>query len=90
MNKMSLTKQAKTLNKSQIDAVRGYLRGRRNGLRNDTMFLLSVKAGLRAKEIANLKWNMVVDSDGEVGEFLNITNQASKGKSSGRAIFLHI
>ena len=86
---MSLTKQAKTLNKSQIDAVRGYLRGRRNGLRNDTMFLLSVKAGLRAKEIANLKWNMVVDSDGEVGEFLNITNQASKGKSSGRAIFLH-
>ena len=28
-------------------------------------------------------------SYGEVGEFLNITNQASKGKSSGRAIFLH-
>ena len=86
---MSLTKQAKTLNKNQIDAVRGYLRGRRNGLRNDTMFLLSVKAGLRAKEIASLKWTMVVDAEGQIGDFINLTNDASKGNSSGRAIPIH-
>ena len=50
---MGLTKQAKTLNKSQIDAILNYLDGRRNSLRNQVIFLLSVKAGLRAKEIAS-------------------------------------
>lgn len=49
------------------------------------MFLLSVKAGLRAKEIANLKWSMVVNSDGMVGPNINLTDNASKGRS-GRSI----
>ena len=53
---MALGKQAKTLTKSQVDAVSAFLLARRNGLRDQTVFLLSVRAGLRAKEIANLKW----------------------------------
>ena len=60
---MALTKQAKTLNKNQVDAVLNYLAGRRNALRNQVIFLLSVKAGLRAKEIAYLRWEMVLDAD---------------------------
>ena len=60
---MSLGKQSKVLSKKQVTAVSGYLRGRRNGLRNETVFLLSAKAGLRAKEIAELKWSMVLESD---------------------------
>ncbi|SDZ24519.1 hypothetical protein SAMN05444004_108101 [Jannaschia faecimaris] len=43
---MALSKQAKTLNKNQISAVLNYLRGRRNQLRNQVIFLLSVKVGL--------------------------------------------
>ena len=63
---MSLQKQSKTLSKKQVAAVSGYLRERRNGLRNETIFLLSVKAGLRAKEISELEWGMVLKSDGSV------------------------
>ena len=85
---MGLGKQAKVLSKHQVSAVRSYLRDRRNGLRNETVFLLSVKAGLRAKEIASLTWSMVLDADGEVDTDIRLTNTASKGKS-GRVIPLH-
>ena len=43
---MGLGKQSKVLNKSQIEMVSNHLRSKRNGLRNQTIFLLSVKSGL--------------------------------------------
>ena len=46
---MALGKQAKTLTKQQIEFILGYLGSRRNGLRDQTIFLLSVRAGLRAR-----------------------------------------
>jgi len=82
---MSLGKQAKVLNSKQVDAVLNYINGLRYGLRNQVIFLLSVRAGLRAKEIAALKWSMVLGADGEIGEFIHLTNNASKGMS-GRII----
>ena len=39
---MGIGKQSKTLDKSQIEMVRIFLRSKRNGLRNKTIFLLSV------------------------------------------------
>ena len=65
-----------------------YLSGRRNGLRNKVIFLLSVKSGLRSKEISGLRWSMVVGPDGEIGDTINLTNEVSKGKS-GRIIPLN-
>lgn len=85
---MGLGKQAKILTSQQVKAVTAYLGTRRNGLRNQTIFLLSVKAGLRAKEIAYLKWSMVLEPDGAVGEAIHLTNTASKGRS-GRIIPLN-
>ena len=85
---MALGKQAKTLTKSQVDAVTAFLLTRRHGLRDQTVFLLSVKAGLRAKEIANLKWEMVIGPDGEVGSAIHLPNIATKG-NSGRIIPLN-
>ncbi|AML51469.1 tyrosine-type recombinase/integrase [Falsihalocynthiibacter arcticus] len=82
---MSLTKQAKTLNNNQIDAVLNYLDGRRNSRRNEVIFLLSIKAGLRAKEIAKLEWSMILDSDGSLSQFITLQNVATKG-NSGRKI----
>ena len=85
---MGLGKQSKTLNKSQIQMVSNHLRNGRNGLRNQTIFLLSVKSGLRAKEISQLSWKEVCNSDGEVDTQINLTNQTSKG-NSGRVIPLY-
>lgn len=85
---MGLGKQAKTLTDKQVKAVTAYLGTRRNGLRNQTIFLLSVKAGLRAQEIAYLKWSMILAADGNIGTAIHLTNTASKGKS-GRVIPLN-
>ena len=82
---MGLGKQAKTLSKQQIETIFHYVGSGRNGLRNQVILLLSIRAGLRAKEIAHLRWSMVVGSDGEVGDYIHLTNNASKGKS-GRII----
>jgi len=81
---MSLHKQAKILSPKQIDLVLTYLSSTRSSLRNQVIFLLSIKAGLRAKEIASLKWSMLVDSDGLIS-FIQLPNTASKG-NSGRSI----
>jgi integrase/recombinase XerD len=84
-----LGKQAKTLNKAQIEMISTYLRSKRNGLRNQTIFLLSVRAGLRAKEIAGLTWEMVLTPSREISDCIHLTNSASKGKSGGRIIPMH-
>ena len=60
---MSLGKQAKILSKGQIEATLGYLAKTRYPVRNRVIFLLSIKAGLRAKEIALLTWEMITDGD---------------------------
>lgn len=49
------------------------------------MFLLSVRAGLRAREIAALTWSMVTDAEGRLADAIELTNGASKGRS-GRPI----
>jgi integrase/recombinase XerD len=82
---MGLGKQAKTLSKGQVDAVLGYLATTRWPTRNRVIFLLSVKAGLRAKEIASLTWRMVTDARGNMGQAIYLENKASKGWS-GRVI----
>lgn len=82
---MSLGKQAKTLTKPQMDAVLAYFGSTRHPTRNRVIFLLSVKAGLRAKEIACLNWAMVTDAEGSLTDAISLTDIASKGRG-GRVI----
>ncbi|EME67594.1 hypothetical protein H261_22718 [Paramagnetospirillum caucaseum] len=49
------------------------------------MFLLSAKAGLRAKEIACITWSMVLTATGEVGDMIHLEDKATK-QASGRSI----
>src|ERR1700682_3873828 len=60
----------------------------RHPLRNTVMVLLSAKAGLRAGEIANLTWDMVVDANGQISGLIELTDGAAK-KCSGRSIPIH-
>jgi len=73
----------------QIKLVLLHLSTTRNPIRNHVIFLLSVKSGFRAKEIASLRWKMVMSSDGQMMNEIHLTNTASKGKSSGRVITIH-
>ena len=51
--------------------------------RNAVVFLLSIKADLRAREIAAVTWAMVTHAAGEVGDAIALENRASKGRSGG-------
>ena len=82
---MALGKQAKTLTKAQIDTLLLHVGNGRNGTRNRVVVLLSVRAGLRAKEIAHLTWSMVLNSDGTLADEIALQDCAAKG-SSGRLV----
>jgi integrase len=82
---MALGKQAKTLTKAQIDTLLLNVSSGRNGTRNRVIALLSVRAGLRAKEIAHLTWSMVLNSDGTLADEIALQDCAAKG-SSGRLV----
>ena len=86
---MALSKQAKILSKKQIEQLLWYVGTNRNAMRNRIIVLLSVRAGLRAKEIAGLKWSMITDADGDISDSIHLTDEASKGKS-GRIIPLNM
>lgn len=82
---MGLGKQAKVLSNQQTQLVLSFLATTRDSDRNRLIFLLSIRAGLRAKEIAALKWSMVMDADGAIADCIHLEDVATKG-SSGRVI----
>jgi integrase/recombinase XerD len=67
----------------------GSLATTRSPSRDRVMFLLSIKAGLRAKAMASLTWAMVTDAAGQIAKVMHVPNRASKGKTGGRTIPLH-
>ena len=81
-------KQAKTLSTDHIDDVLFFAERSRHPLRNRLIVLLSVKAGLRAAEIAKLSWDMILGPSGEVGVTIELQDKIAK-KGSGRSIPLH-
>src|SRR5437868_732029 len=78
-----LQRQAKALRKAQIAATLDHIARTRHPSRNRVIFLLSLRAGLRAKEIANLEWGMITDADGGIGQAIRLEDKASKGNSGG-------
>lgn len=86
---MALGKQAKIVSDRQVRALLAEIEFHRYPLRDRVMVLLSVKAGLRAIEIAGLRWRLVTDAKGEIADVIAFENTASKGRRGGRLIPLH-
>src|SRR4051794_18509791 len=79
---------AKVLRPGDVRHALAWAGRRRHGPRNRVMILLSIRAGLRAAEIAGLTWTMVSDATGDIGSILELP--AAKAKcGSGRRIPLH-
>jgi integrase len=82
-------KQAKTLATDHVDDFLFFAGRSRHPLRNRLIVLLSVKAGLRAAEIAKLSWDMVLGPSGEIGVAIELQDKIAK-KRGGRSIPTHI
>lgn len=81
-------KQAKILSADQIERLLLYTSKTRHPHRDHLIVSLSARAGLRAGEIANLTWDMVLDADGSIALAIELHDCAAK-KGSGRRIPLH-
>ena len=81
-------RQAKMLSEIVIRRSLKTLERRPSFLRDRVIFLLSVRAGLRACEISGLDWAMVVDANGRVNHLLDVRDSIAK-KRSGRRIPMH-
>jgi integrase len=83
-------RQAKALSTADLSDLLVFASCTRHPLRNTVMVLLSAKAGLRAGEIANLTWDMVVDATGQISGLIELADSAAKKKKcSGRSIPVH-
>src|ERR1035438_5844319 len=78
-------KRAKILAQGHVEDLLFFARQTRHPIRNQVIVLLSLKAGLRAAEIANLTWDMVVVSIAEIATSLELRDRVAK-KGSGRVI----
>lgn len=79
--------QAKTLTQSELDQVLRYISTRNYSSRNRTMLLMGFWAGLRVKEIAELKMGDVMNEDGTIRSEIRLSASQTKG-DLGRTIFL--
>jgi integrase len=83
-----LGKQAKIISPETLRRMLDYARQTRQPERDVVIVLLSVKAGLRACEIAGLEWPMAMTDNGEIADVIDIRSAIAK-KGSGRRIPMH-
>src|SRR5437660_9706500 len=83
-----LGRRAKILSSFDVGDMLAFASCTRHPLRNAVLVLLSAKAGLRAGEIANLTWDMLVDANGHISGLIELRDHAAK-KCSGRSIPVH-
>lgn len=81
-------RQARVLTDAVTRRALRAVRDRPDALRDRVMVLLSLRAGLRACEIAGLEWDLVLDPGGRVGHALAIPDRIAK-KDGGRRVPLH-
>jgi integrase len=81
-------RRAKILSPADVNDLLIFANCTRNPLRNRVVVLLSAKAGLRAREIANLTWDMVLGPTGQINGTIELRDHAAK-KGSGRVIPIH-
>lgn len=79
--------QAKTLTQAELDQVLRYISTRKYPERNRAMLLMGFWAGLRVKEIAELKMGDVLNQDGTIRSEVRLRAEQTKG-DLGRTIFL--
>jgi integrase len=81
-------RQAKVIRPAQMHAMLRHVRRHSDPVRSRVIILLSLKAGLRAAEIAKLEWQMVLDAAGDVSGTIEIDDRIAK-KGAGRRIPMH-
>ena len=83
-----MRQRAKALEPDDVRLLRALVARHRHPQRDDVIVLLSFKAGLRACEVAGLRWSMVLNSRHRVSAQLRVGGGIAKG-GSPRNIPIH-
>jgi integrase/recombinase XerD len=83
-----MLKQAKTLSKAEVRRVLDYVATRRHAARNRMLVLATFYAGLRAIEVASLRYCDVLDSIGKVKTEIWLKAWQTKGYE-GRMVYVN-
>ena len=78
-----MAKQAKTLNATELRRVLDYVATRKHAARNRAMVLTTFYGGLRACELAALRFGDVVDDKGKVRSEFVLAPEQTKGSKAG-------
>lgn len=79
--------QAKALTQQELDQVLSYVATKKYGARDRALILTSFLSGMRAKEIASLRFKDILNQDGGLKTEIRLTADMTKG-NHGRTVFL--
>jgi len=83
-----MAKQAKTLTQQEIRQVLDYVATRKHSLRNRTMIYAMFNTGMRVSEIAALRYEDVIGSDGVVRREIQLRAEDTK-TNEARVVFIN-
>ena len=86
--KYAMTKQAKTLNEQELRKVLDYISTRKHSARNRALLMTTFLSGMRVSEVASLRFNDVVDSEGNIRNEIRLTPAMTKGQFA-RVVFVN-
>jgi integrase/recombinase XerD len=79
--------KAKALNEREIKVLKALINSEPHKERNMAMFMLGLKSGLRAKEIASLRTSHILNNDNTLRDNATIGKGVSKGQKVGKIYF---
>ena len=87
IEELVMTKQAKTLNSTELRRVLDYVATRKHALRNRALVTTTFLSGMRVGEVASLRYRDVIDADGNVRNEIRLTAEQTKGNEA-RVVFV--
>src|SRR6202522_3712242 len=81
-------KQAKVVTPPMLKRMLRHVSRSSFAVRDRAMILLSIKAGLRACEIAGLDWSRVLDPRGRVSGTINVRDAIAKKRGAGPFLWI--
>lgn len=88
LERKTMAKQAKTLNEQELRKVLDYIATRKHSSRNRALLMTTFLSGMRVGEVASLRFNDVVDSDGNIRSEIRLTPAMTKGQYA-RVVFVN-
>jgi integrase/recombinase XerD len=86
--KQTMSKQAKTLNQTELRRVLDYVATRKHSARNRALVMTTFLSGMRVGEVAALRVRDVLDSAGNIRNEIRLTPEMTKGQFA-RVVFVN-